>query len=134
MPALEKHLRPVTPGAPGCIHCLRAAGPLPVPEIKSIMNPSNLTAPVPAETSVPVPPVAVHPCPDCGDAMVQKSPARLLIVGFALLVSSCIAIRLPALLVPPLIAVLTGLYLLVWATFGHGRWCRNCKSFKIDGG
>ena len=27
------------------------------------------------------------------------------------------------------VANLTGIYLIVWATLGKGSWCRNCKRF-----
>jgi hypothetical protein len=35
------------------------------------------------------------------------------------------------LLVPGVILLLTGLYLVVWAALGRGRWCRRCKKFSI---
>jgi hypothetical protein len=37
----------------------------------------------------------------------------------------------PYLLVPGVILLLTGIYLVVWVTLGKGRWCRQCKKFSI---
>jgi hypothetical protein len=61
--------------------------------------------------------------------LIQKSRARLLGVGLLLVLSPGLAWFVPLLRIPAILFVLTGLYLLVWATQGKGRWCRNCKSF-----
>ena len=68
-------------------------------------------------------------CPVCGGDLIQKSRARLLVVGLLLILTSTLAWLVPLLHVPAIIMFLTGLYLLVWATLGRGRWCRNCKTF-----
>jgi len=46
-----------------------------------------------------------------------------------MILGSTLAWLLPLLHIPALILFLTGLYLLVWASFGRGRWCRHCKIF-----
>ena len=61
--------------------------------------------------------------------MVQKSKARLIAVGLSMIASVAIALLFPLFRVPGIILALIGAYLLVWATVGKGRWCRNCKSF-----
>jgi hypothetical protein len=33
---------------------------------------------------------------------------------------------------PGVILLLTGIYLIVWATLGKGYWCRNCKKFSLS--
>lgn len=70
-------------------------------------------------------------CAACGGEMIQKSKARLIIVGFCLLASLAIAFVFPWFWAPGIIAALTGIYLLVWATLGKARWCRNCKKFAV---
>ena len=63
--------------------------------------------------------------------MIQKSRARLIVVGLSLVVASASAFVWAVLWVPAIIAALTGAYLLVWATLGGARWCRSCKAFPI---
>lgn len=70
-------------------------------------------------------------CPACGTPMIQKSRLRLIMVGLGLIVSSGLAVVIPALWIPCLIGAFTGIFLLVWATAGKGRWCRQCKTFKF---
>jgi hypothetical protein len=63
--------------------------------------------------------------------MIQKSRARLFFVGVLFLASNTLALRFPVLKIPCVVASLTGIYLLVWALAGKGRWCRECKTFRI---
>ena len=69
-------------------------------------------------------------CPACGGDLIQKSRARLLVVGLLMVCSPVLAWLLPILWAPAIVLALTGLYLLVWATLGRGRWCRSCKMFR----
>jgi len=62
--------------------------------------------------------------------MIQKSKARLIVVGLCMIASVAIAFAFPLFWVPGIILALTGIYLLAWATLGQARWCRNCKTFK----
>jgi len=68
-------------------------------------------------------------CPSCGGELIQKSKARLIIAGLAMIASVAIALVFPLFWAPGIILALTGIYLLVWATVGQARWCRNCKTF-----
>ena len=70
-------------------------------------------------------------CPVCGTQMIQKSRARLLVVGFCMISSISLAFLAPALWVPSVIAALSGIFLVIWATAGKGRWCRQCKTFRV---
>jgi hypothetical protein len=74
-------------------------------------------------------------CRRCGGQVVQKPPARLALVGAALL-AAVVGLRVvwaPVVWAPlwgPIVAIgLTGVYLLAWAVVGRGRWCRGCKRF-----
>jgi hypothetical protein len=69
-------------------------------------------------------------CKSCGGDMIQKSRLRLVVVGLAMMLSVSIAFRFAWFWVPGIILLLTGIYLLVWGTVGHGRWCRNCKKVQ----
>ena len=44
-----------------------------------------------------------------------------------------IALFVPFFWAPGIILALTGAYLLVWATLGKARWCRDCKKFSVAG-
>lgn len=68
-------------------------------------------------------------CKACGGAMIQKSRGRLLSVGVLMCASLAIAFFRPWFWLLGIILLLTGLYLIVWATLGKGGWCRNCKRF-----
>ncbi|HET7535157.1 MAG TPA: hypothetical protein VFJ90_01790 [Candidatus Didemnitutus sp.] len=70
-------------------------------------------------------------CPACGTEMIQKSRRRLLGTGIAFLLASGIAYWFPRVWPVAVVAGLTGAYLIVWATAGKGRWCRECKTFRI---
>lgn len=65
--------------------------------------------------------------------MIQKSKARLLSVGLGMIALLGIALFVPMFWAPGIILALTGVYLVVWATLGKARWCRNCKKFSISG-
>jgi hypothetical protein len=66
--------------------------------------------------------------------MVQKSRGRLFLVGVLMICSTGLAYFVPFLWGPAVVLVLAGAYLVVWATLGHGRWCRTCKTFRVSGG
>jgi hypothetical protein len=53
----------------------------------------------------------------------------LFAAGLALCALPLIALRIPLFWWPAPIALLAGVYLLTWATWGKGLWCRQCKSF-----
>jgi hypothetical protein len=72
-------------------------------------------------------------CPTCRGELIQKSKVRLVIVGGCMVASIAIAFFVPWFWVPGIVLGLIGIYLLVWATFGKARWCRNCKKFSISG-
>lgn len=63
--------------------------------------------------------------------MIQKRRGRLFIVGVLMCASIGISIFVPVFWGPGILLLLTGLYLLVWATLGKGCWCRKCKRFSI---
>jgi len=68
-------------------------------------------------------------CKTCDGEMIQKSRRRLLSVGLLMCGSIAIAIFRSWFWGPGIILLLTGIYLIVWATLGKGCWCRNCKRF-----
>jgi hypothetical protein len=70
-------------------------------------------------------------CKKCAGEMIQKSRARLFIVGIAMIASITIAFFYNPFWVPGIILVITGAYLVVWATLGKACWCRNCKTFNL---
>jgi hypothetical protein len=70
-------------------------------------------------------------CPTCGGEMIQKSKTRLIVVGLCMIASVAIALVFPFFWAPGIVLVLTGLYLLVWATIGEAKWCRTCKKFGV---
>jgi hypothetical protein len=70
-------------------------------------------------------------CGTCGGEMVQKSRLRLFIVGCLMVASLAVAGFFPYFLLPGIILLVTGGYLIVWAMLGKGRWCRECKKFSI---
>ena len=68
-------------------------------------------------------------CKACDGEMIQKSRGRLFSVGVLMSASITIALFRPLFWVPGIVLLLTGIYLIVWATLGKGSWCRNCKWF-----
>jgi hypothetical protein len=63
--------------------------------------------------------------------MIQKSRTRLFVVGIAMIASLTIAFFYKPFWAPGIILVITGAYLVVWATLGKACWCRNCKTFNL---
>jgi hypothetical protein len=63
--------------------------------------------------------------------MVHKSPPRLFLVGLVMVASPAVAAFVPYLWTPATILVLTGAYLMIWASLGRGYWCRECKKFSL---
>ena len=70
-------------------------------------------------------------CKTCDGEVIQKSRGRLFIVGVLMCGSIAIALFAPIFWAPGIILLLTGIYLIVWATLGKGCWCRNCKRFSF---
>jgi hypothetical protein len=70
-------------------------------------------------------------CPSCGREMIQKSKVRLILVGLCMVASVSVAFVVPLFWAPGIVFALTGTYLLIWATIGKARWCRNCKKFSV---
>lgn len=68
-------------------------------------------------------------CKRCGGELVQKSRRQLALVGALMLLALGLGLLWSPLWVPGVILGPTGAYLLVWASFGQGRWCRGCKRF-----
>jgi len=62
--------------------------------------------------------------------MIQRNPWLLAMVGVAMCTAPLLAHFVALLWVPAIIAVLAGGYLILWATAGKGRWCRQCKTFR----
>ena len=85
----------------------------------------------PNACSVAISDVPVIKCKTCGGELIQKSRWRLLVVGFLMVASVAIAFIVPYFWVPGLFLLLTGGYLIAWATIGKGCWCRTCKRFDI---
>jgi hypothetical protein len=71
-------------------------------------------------------------CPTCGGETIQKSKARLILVGVGMIASIVVAFRFPLLAIPAILLTAIGIYLLIWAILGKARWCRNCKKFSIS--
>jgi hypothetical protein len=69
------------------------------------------------------------PCKRCGGPVVRKSRARLVGVGGLMVLGLGLGLLWPPVWVPAVILGLIGAYLLVWASAGRGRWCRQCKRF-----
>lgn len=64
--------------------------------------------------------------------MIQKSRSRLIIVGVGMIALFALTMALGTLRAPGIVAALTGVFLIVWATVGKGRWCRQCKTFRVS--
>jgi hypothetical protein len=69
-------------------------------------------------------------CKTCGGEMVQNSRSRLFLVGVVMIASVGIAAYGPFYAAPGVLLFFCGVYLVVWATLGKGRWCRACKRFR----
>ena len=68
-------------------------------------------------------------CKRCGGEVIQKSRARLALVGTLLLAALGLGILWWPLWLPAAVCGLAGAYLLAWAAVGRGKWCRGCKRF-----
>ncbi len=68
-------------------------------------------------------------CMRCRGEVVQKSRVRLGLVGALFLAAPVAGLLWWPLSLPAGGMALTGVYLLLWATLGRGRWCRGCKRF-----
>jgi hypothetical protein len=68
-------------------------------------------------------------CKRCGGEVVQKNRLRLVLVGCALLFVPLPLLWWWDIILPVSLLALIGCYLVLWATFGRGRWCRGCKRF-----
>lgn len=69
-------------------------------------------------------------CPTCDGPLVQKNRTLLLAVGVAMAVAALVVDLVSfAFLVPALLLLAAGVFLLVWAIYGRGLWCRTCKRF-----
>jgi hypothetical protein len=66
-------------------------------------------------------------CATCGQEMVKKSRARLLIVGALMLATIPLVFFIPYFWLLDIFLALAGGYLIVWAIVGGGFWCRTCK-------
>jgi hypothetical protein len=62
--------------------------------------------------------------------MIQKSRGQILLAAVIFLLSPVVTLGVPYFWGPAVLFVLIGLYLVVWATAGRGRWCRTCKRFS----
>lgn len=64
--------------------------------------------------------------------MIQKSRSQLIMVGLGMIALCGLTLALRTLRAPGLVAGLTGIFLIIWATVGKGRWCTRCKTFRIS--
>ena len=70
-------------------------------------------------------------CTNCDGEMVQKSRLRLFVVGLLMIAAPAVPSYIPFFWAPSIILSVTGVYLMLWATLGKGRWCRTCKRFSV---
>jgi len=70
-------------------------------------------------------------CKTCGGELIRKDRRRLFVVGLLMIASLALAFIIPYFWAPGIILLLTGGYLIAWATLGRGCWCRTCKSFGV---
>ena len=70
-------------------------------------------------------------CRTCGSKLIEKSRLKLLVVGCAMVALIAIDFEIRYFWIPGIVLFLTGVYLIVWATVGKGRWCRTCKTFSL---
>jgi hypothetical protein len=63
--------------------------------------------------------------------MIRKNRLRLFAVGVVMVASVALAAFIPYFWAPGIILVLTGVYLMIWATLGKGYWCRTCKQIRV---
>jgi hypothetical protein len=72
----------------------------------------------------------MNACKRCGGEVVQKSCGRLAVVGILMIAALSLGFLSWPLWLPAAVCSLAGLYLLVWASVGRGRWCRGCNRFN----
>ena len=51
-------------------------------------------------------------------------------VGVLMCATLSIAFWVPLFWIPGILLFLAGAYLIAWATFAKGMWCRQCKTFS----
>ena len=73
----------------------------------------------------------VTKCKTCGGVMIQKNRSRLFIIGALMIASLGITGLVRLFWIPGIVLLLTGSYLIIWATLGKGCWCRTCKKFDV---
>ena len=72
-------------------------------------------------------------CPSCGGELNQRNRPALFFVGLLFLacaIGAAVTVNI-FLLIAALLLAPTGCYLVVWATYAKGLWCRACKRFPI---
>ncbi len=74
----------------------------------------------------------VSTCRTCSGELIQKNRLRLFLVGVLMVAAPGIAFIVPYFWVPGIVLLLTGGYLIVWATIGRGYWCRTCKKISLS--
>jgi hypothetical protein len=71
-------------------------------------------------------------CPTCNAELVQRSRVVLFLAGVAFSAVAILFVWLsPWLWLPAALLVVIALYLVTWAGWAKGRWCRSCKSFPV---
>lgn len=60
-----------------------------------------------------------------------KNRLLLFCVGMGMVACLCLAYWLLWFWAPGIVLTLTGFYLIVWATWAKGRWCRECKKLPL---
>jgi hypothetical protein len=54
-----------------------------------------------------------------------------MLVGLLMAAAPAAAAFVPYLWAPAIVSALAGLYLIAWAAFGKGYWCRACKRVSL---
>ena len=71
-------------------------------------------------------------CPACGQPLLQKGRARLVLTAVLFFAGAAILVVLVHLVLAVLAALalaVLGVYFFTWATKAKGLWCRTCKRF-----
>jgi MFS superfamily sulfate permease-like transporter len=61
--------------------------------------------------------------------MVRRPLWQLFSAGALMILWNVLAVVSFYFLIPGTVLAVIGVYLIVWAIFGKGYWCRNCKRF-----
>ena len=69
-------------------------------------------------------------CRQCNGELTRRNPVQLLMVGVLMCATLSIAFWVPLFWIPGILLFLAGAYLIAWATFAKGMWCRHCKTFS----